>query len=412
MILGIIPHNAWRKDITMSGDEKPKKRIRGLLSVAISLATLVVLTYIAVTLISGREFFFMRFIRNRVSSEPMVIVDEYSFEVGRARVFADLGETVAAVGTLGVQVLDLGGNELLRDPFRLTSPAIDVSGNKAIAFDIGGTAVRVINDAEFSASFDTEAAIISASVNENGWFCVCVRDDSGYKCAATVYNNLGKEEYKVRMASGYILSSILSKDNRRLAVLSLTEGGSKIAFYELSKEDVDRTFLLPDRLIIDIQYLPSGDLLAVTTESLVAVDKNGGGKELHWFAGKRLGNYTVSGGLIALHLLDYGVGYNGRLVTFDGNGSFLATISTDYEIVSMSACEDRLSVLRNDAVVMFDKELCEIRHSPAPASSAGAEGILALRDGAALVTSDHTAVILRAEDGDNGVYVDETGTSY
>lgn len=379
----------------MSGDEKPGRKLRGLWGILVSLVTIAILTYIAVILISGRDSFLRRIFGSSSSREPVKIVDEYSFEAGRSKVFASLDGAVAAVGTLGVQVLDRSGAELLRDPCRMLTPAVNVSTGKAVAFDIGGNAVRVLSSDEMTASFETESPIISASVNDNGWFCVCVRDDGGYRSIATVYNNLGKDVYRVSLGSGYILSAILSNDNRNLAVLSLTDRGSKIEFYELSSENVVMTFDLPDRLIIDQRYLSGGDLLVVTMDSMIAVDKNGKGRELHWFAGKRLGAYTVSGGLIAMHLLDYGVGYSGRLVTLDGDGAFMGTIVTSYEIISMSAGEDYLAVLRSDGVALFDRELAEILFAPSSATSAGADSILALGDGAALVSSDHSAVIVR-----------------
>ena len=232
----------------MSGDEKPRKKARGLLRIVFSLISLGVLVYIVITLLSGRDSIIKKLFGYIYSREPSEIVDEYSFEVGRGRVFADLGSAVAAAGTLGIQVLDLGGNELLRDPYRMTTPAICESGRRVIAFDIGGTAVRVFNKDEIVAAFDTESYIVSASINENGWFCVSVGESGGYAGVVTVYNNIGKDVYVVSLASGYILSSILSSDNKRLAVLALTEGGSSIIYYDLSSDSVFKTFVLPDRL--------------------------------------------------------------------------------------------------------------------------------------------------------------------
>lgn len=381
----------------MSGDEKPRKKARGLIRVAFSLISLAVLAYIVITLISGRDSIFKRFVGLFSSREPVEIVDEYSFEAGRSRVFADMGGAIAAVGTLGVQVLDRGGNELLRDPFRMSAPGVDASGGRAIAFDIGGTAVRVFSAEDMEAAFETESAVVSASINENGWFCVNIRESGGYSGVVTVYNNLGKDVYRVSLASGYVLASMLSADNKKLVILTLMEGGSKITQYDLGSESPDNEFILTDRLIIDIRFLPGGDILAITTDSLIAVDKNGKGAELYWFAGKRLGGYALGDGFVALHLLDYGIGYAGRLVTLDNEGTFLGTIAIDYEIISISSCERHLAVLRSDGIEMFDMELGWIPCSTPPEASAGVGGVLALSDGAALATSDHLAVVIRFE---------------
>ena len=383
----------------MSGGEKPVKKTRGLLRVALSLVSLGVLVYVAIALITGRDSIMKQLFGLFSSREPVEAIDEYLFEVGRSRVYANLGSAVAAAGTLGVQVLDHGGNELLRDPYRMSFPAISESGGKAIAFDIGGTSVRVFGADEFAASFETESGIISASINENGWFCVNIQGSGGYACVVTVYNNLGKDVYKVTISSGYVLSSLLSPDNKKLAILSLTDSGSKITYYELDNADVADTFILPDRLIIDVRYLPDGNILAVTTDSLITIDKHGSGSEIYWFAGKRLGGYALGSNFIALHLLDYGIGYNGRLVTMQNDGTFLGTIATDFEVISMSSAEGYMGVLRYDGVVIYDMELSEMPYAAAAevSVSAGATGIMALSGSAALATSDHSAVVIKIE---------------
>jgi len=379
----------------MSGDKKPKKRLRRLVGIAFSVASLAVLTYVAITLISGRSLDISK-ITGLFS--PRVAVEaagELHFDVGRDRVFADLGDAVAAAGSLGIQVLDLGGNEALKEAFRMSRPALSEENGRAVAFDIGGTAVRVFNGKQVIASVEASGAIVSASINRNGWFCVSAQEGGGQRGVATVYDDRGSAVYRVNLASGYALSAVLSPDNKSLAVLNLTDGGSRITIYQgLNKQESDSAFTLNGGLIIDMRYLPNGNLLAFTADSLVAIDKNGASSIFYEFFDKRLGGYAYDDGTVALHLLDYGVGFSGRLVTLNEKGSIVGELVTNRELVSISFGDGFLAVLRSDGLMFYDTLFQEFPPRGNHVPTAGATSVLSLKGGAALVAGENSAIVI------------------
>ena len=381
-------------------DDSPKKIKRGkrkLVRMAFSLITLAAFAYIVVTLISGQQIQLPRLSRLFSAGVPEVTANEYHFDVGRGRVFANLGSAVAAVGSLGIQVLDYGGAETLREPFRMSFPAIAANSGRAIAFDVDGTTVRVFDENRVITALETSNAIISASINRNGWFVVCSQDSGGFKGSAAVYNNNGNNVYRVDLASGYILSAALSPDNRSLAILSLTDRGSRIVFYSLDSEAAGNSFSLPGGLIIDMRYMSGGNVLAVTTDSLIVVNNSGEGRNLYEFSGRGLGGYSIDGGTYVLHLLDYGVGHSGQIVAISENGNLLGELSTNDEIVSISYSGGMLAILRSDGPEFFDAGFESIPHSAQPISASGAGRILALDSGAAIAYGDHSAVVFRVE---------------
>ena len=378
---------------------KKRGRKRRLLGAIFSLASLAILSYIAVTLISGRGFDLSRFAWLFGENTPVPVVDEFSFDVGSNRVFADLDGFVAAAGTFGVQVFDFGGAETLREPFRMSSPAIDSSAGRAIAFDIGGTAACVFTGTRVEALFTGGGAIISASINRNGWYCVCSQESGAYLSIVSVYDNRDRNVYKVSLASGYATSAVLSPDNKRLAVLNLTDRGSEIALYELSLDSRTGLFELPGNLILGISYLPEGKVLAVSRESIIVVDQVGTGTSLYDFSGKRLGGYEFCDGFIALYLLDYGVGHSGRLVTLNENGEILGELATEKEIVSISSGDGVLTILQNEGLSFFSANLEALSADGNPAQAAGASRVTALGRSAALAAGDHFAVVVRIDAG-------------
>ena len=378
----------------MAVEQKRRINWRRLVGFACLLVFAAVLVIFIIAIFSADGSGLSGFFSRRLPEEPL---SEYQFDVGRGRVFADFGDSVAAAGTLGIQVLDNLGNETLREPFRMSSPALDVCEGRAVAFDIGGVDVRVFSSSEVFAAFEAEGAVISASINENGWFCVCTQAGGGFKGIVTVYNNRGVSVYRASLESGYVLSAALSPDNRYLAVLNLPDDGSRITFYRLNSPELDSAFDLPGGLIIDIRYVPGGDLIAVSTGAVTVVDRYGEGRALYGFSGSILSGYAIGADFIALHLLDYGVGYSGSIVTFSDDGGLLGEIAMDREVISMSIGGGYLAMLRNDGLVFYNAVLDEFQPYGRSASLAGASRVLALDNGAALAAGDHSAVVFRVE---------------
>lgn len=382
------PDREWGDD--GRGDDTPEDIRRELFKIAASLLFLAVLSYVMATLIMGYPPGFPN-----LFGERTVVADagEFYFDVGRRRVFADMGGHIAAAGTLGIQIFDAKGVETLRDAMRMDDPAIRAQSGRAIVFDIGGSAVRVFDSGQILAAFDTENRLVSASINRNGWFCVSEQDSGGYKSAVLVYNEEGRNVYKVSVASGYVLSAELSRDNRYLAILTVSSDGGMVIFYSLSGEEAIGTYLLPDALILDIRFTSRGDVLAVTQRELLRIDRDGDASALYDYGGARLGGYVLDGGVVALHLLDYGVGYRGKLVTLSTDGRLLREYTSDKEIVAMSSGSDELAVLRSDGPVVYGAGGNETPLQGQSSATTGLSGIVALGGGTVLAAGENAALI-------------------
>ncbi|MCL2628616.1 MAG: DUF5711 family protein [Oscillospiraceae bacterium] len=384
----------------MSGDDKPKGKSRKILGLIFWLVILALLTLVALSLIPGKapgqsilsEIFAPR--------APSVSVSEFNFDVGRERVFANAGGHVAAVGSLGLQMLSPDGQEVYRHAFRASAPAITENNGFFIAYDIGGTSAFVFNTAGILSSIDTDGIIVSASVNKNGWFCIVTQARGMHRGTVSVYNSNGDLVYLVNIGVGFTLAAELSPDNKNLAILSMAEIGSRITFYngiDAHKDDPDNVYNFTNEIVIDIDFISSLNLLAISTQALHLVDfsNDASAKLLKDFDGKRLAGYTHNDRYIAVHLYDYSIGYSGSTVTLDFNAEVLGETEFSLEIISMVFSRNTLMILRSDGLMFFNHTLEEY---PAPvidilATAAGR--VLAISDDMALVANDHSAVVIR-----------------
>jgi hypothetical protein len=199
----------------------------------------------------------------------------------------------------------------------------------------------------------------------------------------------------VNLTSGYVLSAALSPDNKSLAILNLTDSGSRISFYNLNSENLDRAIDLPGGLILDIRHLSNGEILAVSTDSLLIAGKNGDFRELYGFGGRRLGGYLIDGDVKVLYLFDFSVGNRGRLITLGEDGKLLGELEIEKEIISMSLSGGSLALLRSDGLSVCNTALEELLTPEGSASAAGATEILALDGDRILAGGDHSATIIR-----------------
>jgi len=357
------------------------------------LVSLAIFAIVAVSLIQGPAWIINLF----TPQYSEISVDEFNFDVGRSRIFTKMDTSVAAAGTLGISVHDFGGRETLRDSFRMVQPAINSNGNRSIAFDIGGSAVRVFSETQILSSIEAYGSVVSATINQNGWFCIVTQESAGIRGAVTVYNNAGHEVYRVNLGTGFALSAVLSPNNTSLAILNFSEAGSKINFYhgiDEDKSEPDFIFDIYGGLIIDIIYLSNGDLLVVSTDSLFVIDNSGNATMLYSFLGERLGGFTHHDNFVALHLYNYGIGLQGRLVTLHTNGRILGELAIDREILSMSSVNNFLVILLSEGVTFFNRELEAFSASDDSLSAAGASRVLAISSDVVLATNDNTAVVI------------------
>jgi len=383
----------------MNSDNKRKINKLKLIKLVLVLLIFAVLIFVTISLITwlftGSSWMSGLF----TPPVPDITVDEFNFDIGRNRSFADLGHHIIAAGAMGIKILDTDGREVFRNSFRMTQPAIHNSAERCIVFDVGGTSVRVLDGSLVLSSFEANGVIVSASINQNGWFCVVTQEQGAFRGIVTVYDNYGTARLKASKGTGYVVSAQLSHDNKNLAILNLAESGSRISFYhniDTDKDEPDNLINFTSGLIIDICYLSNGDLLAFTSNSVFLVDASGENKMLYTFNDRRLGGYAYDNNFIALHLYDYGVGQQGRLVTFKTDGTILGEAETDREVVSMSVVNRTVIVLKNDGVIFYDEKLETGLISKNSFNAAGANRVLAINDTVAIATSDNSAVVIRA----------------
>ena len=178
-------------------------------------------------------------------SEIISKVEPFTYENGTQQMFAPVKGGVAVANTTGLQVLDKNGVTMARSIVSMKSPALASAGDRAAAYDVGGTALRVGDPRGNVTVLDQSDAIISVTMNAAGYLAV-VTEETGYKGLVTVYNEEFDPVYRWHSGTNYVLRACVSPDCQSMAALTLEESGGAVHVFSLSSEEEYAVFSAPE----------------------------------------------------------------------------------------------------------------------------------------------------------------------
>ena len=342
--------------------EGEKRRpIRGFLSFALMLAA-VLLVVLFAAYRDGTGFDILRRYLHYGRSEQVGGATVYRYESASKNRFALLGESLVVLSDASLSLYDSAGEEVFSTPVTMAAPALASGGGRAVAYDVGGTALYVVDASGLllELTADEEEPYISATLNKNGQLAVTAQK-RGYKGSVKVYGRTpGPEpvfEFKSSqrfVSDGYVLGDTLA------AVTLGQENGvfvSNIVLYRMPGEDPAANYSVTGGLVAAIGE-QEGRLVTVSDSVLTCAGTGGEISGSYSYDGSYLRDYDLGGtGFTALLLNRYRSGSVGRLVTVDKNGEELGSLDIREEVLNISASGRYLAVLYADHLSVYNQDL-------------------------------------------------------
>ena len=286
----------------------------------------------------------------------------YSYSDSDSNRFALLGDTLVVLSDTELRVLGPDGQEIWSTPVRMGSPALETGGGLAVAYDVGGTELYVVDEeGERSALTATEEyPFLSARLNGDGWLAVTAGLE-GYKGGVTVYDDRMEEVFLYKASKRFVLDACVTEDCSALAAVTLGQENStfvsNVVLYELDQEEPYADYDVSDGLAAAIGE-QRDRLITVADTCLTSAGLDGEVHAVYPYNGAYLREFDLRGdGFTALLLNRYKAGGLGRLVTVDPEGEEIASLDVNREILSLSAAGDYLAVLYMDSAVIYTEEL-------------------------------------------------------
>lgn len=383
----------WNDNDGEEEEKKPRrKKLRGFLIFLLTLvAVLGVVVFAAYR--DGTGFDVLRRYLNYGSVEKAGGESVYDYDASASNRFAVLGDRLVVLSDTRLRILNSSGGEVWSTAVNMSAPALHSGGGKAVAYDVGGTALYVVdqNGEVLSLTASEEEPFISATLNSDGWLAITAKL-KGYKGCVRVYDKDMQETFLFRSSRRFVTDAWVTGKGGGLAAVTLgQENGtfvSSVVLYHLTEEEPYGNYDVTDGLVAAVGWV-DGKLTTVSDTSLTFADTKGTVEAAYSYGGAHLREYDLGGdGFAAVLLNRYQSGSVGRLVTVAADGTELGSLDVSEEIQDISACGKYLAVLYLDRLVIYNPAL---ETYASLKGTEAARGVLMRLDGSALLMSSESA---------------------
>ena len=382
-------------------EQKAPKKLNIILRILDFLVTLALIAG-AIFLIANRDQLSMDAVKRYFTYRSLERSDSgqaesFDYSPSSTDIFALLGDDLLVCSVGGVHLYSGGGVCYVDDPMSLEHPAIEVCGETAAVWSVGGNSIFLYRDRIRCGSLeDLSSPLLSVRLNPAGWLAVTTRE-SGYKAVVTIYDDQLVKRTAFRLSSAFVTDAVLTDDNKSLAAVSIRQNGtsfeSSLSLYplpDLETGGVDyeltpsASFPLGNNVILDMKG--GNAIWCLGDTGLSALQNASVGS---WsYQEEHLKNYAFSDQFTAVLLGKYRAGSQAELYTVDPQGNPSVARIMNEQILSLSACGKYVAVLTADRLDIYTQDLDLYATLN---GTNGAKKVLMREDGTALLIGHDTA---------------------
>ncbi|MCI9330671.1 MAG: hypothetical protein HFG05_00640 [Oscillibacter sp.] len=336
-----------------------QRSVRSFLSFLLMLAA-VLLVVLFAAYRDGTGFDILRRYLHYGRAEQAGGTTVYHFDAASKNRFALLGESLVVLSDASLSLYNSAGEEIWSTPVTMTAPALVTGGGRAAAYDVGGTALYVLDQTGLVLELTAgeEEPYISATLNKNGALAVTAQK-RGYKGSVKVYDRALNPAFEFQSSQRFIMDGYVLGDFLAAVTLGQENGVfvSNIVLYKMPETEPAADYSISGGLVAAIGE-QEGRLVTISDTALTFANTGGEITGTYSYSGSYLREYDLGGtGFAALLLNRYRSGSVGRLVTVDKNGEVLGSLDVREEVLSVSASGRYLAVLYADRLAVYNQDL-------------------------------------------------------
>ena len=317
----------------------------------------------------------------------------YSYDSDRSGCFATLDGSLIRSSLSQVSVMGEDGNMRFHESVKFRCAAIDSNGKRAVAYDIGGTELYVLDSKGLVHHITCDSEVQSAQLGEDNKLAVVV-NKSGYKAAVYVYDAAGQLTFEFDSADKFIMTAAVSDDGKHLAAVTMGQSDgvftSYVVIYRMNRKEPTATCELPGEAVYDLRTVDN-TFCVVAENALYFVANNGTINASYPFEESYLRRCSLQGdGFAALLLGRYKSGAQGTLLTVDERGKVIGQVEADGEVLDLSASGNYVAALYSDHLTIYDKRM---RECATLSNVSAAREILMRGDGSAVLAGNGSAAL-------------------
>jgi hypothetical protein len=348
-------------NVSELGEKKPKKLIKRILLMLL----LIVLVCGIAALVVFRDSLNLDAARRFVRYLNVSGTDtkgKYSFDAHSGNQYASYENGLALASVAGLSTYLEGGTEDVTVQVQLTTPALRVGGELAMAFDAGGYNLTAASHAAGQVlNVTSEKPILDADISPDDCICYAAPTD-GYKTVLCVYNKDQTLVYRWLSSSQYLPVCAISEGAGSLAAVAMgqTDGiyKSTLEVFKTDSDKICKEIPLGNDLVYDLSFEDPSTLLAVGETDAKWLTADGTALGTYSYDGAYLQDYDLGGsGFLTLNLNMYKAGNRCSVKTVGPDGKELGSIGVDEEILDLSAAGKYVAVLTASGLSIYDETM-------------------------------------------------------
>ena len=385
-------------------EQQPKKKRNILIRLLLFLLALAVVLG-AVGLVVFRDRLNMDALKRWFAYRALTLSDSGQAESFRYSgsvddVFASLEGDLLVCSPNTISLYSGSGTQYIDLSVSMSAPAVDVSGNTAVVYDAGGTALYVFRQRAEVFSLTCDGSLLSAHLNTSGMVTV-VSQESGSRGVVTIYDSEGEIRAALRLSSSYVMDAALADDGTTLAVVTI---GQQSGSFASSLLIYDLASVPTGDVNYDISPVSSADLgssvvlslrqsgscfWALGDRGIAVLDLEGTLLDSVDWSDQYLKSYSLDGdGFAVAQLGRYRAGSQGELMVIDQSGALAGSLPLEEQVLSVDAAGRYFAVLTADRLDIYTSDLTPYSTL---SGTQGARKVLLRSDGSALLISADSA---------------------
>ena len=280
----------------------------------------------------------------------------------RTLLFGRMGNYLKLLSDSKLYLYDESGAVVYQSPHSFTNPVSVSSEKRMLTYDRGGNSFRVDSSSATLIEREMLNSIWVGDIAENGSVAIATAEER-YAGSVTVFDSTGKQIYKWYSSGMQITGLAFYPNGNGVAVscISAENGTFKSRIYYLdfsiTEEDKIAKSDFYDTMILSMDYKSNGQLMVIG-DNLAAVTNNNGEVAAQYPFSRTLQKFSNSPSGNAVLLLDsYGNNSSGTLVVLDMGCNVVGSVEVAESAVSLSCSDNRVALLSDQLVRMYDLRL-------------------------------------------------------
>ena len=300
---------------------------------------------------------------NTASVDTGIQANGFPISVGGANPvsIANCGKNIFLLTKNSVIAFNQAGKQVYTAHHGYSNPVMTASSKRVLTYDQGGYQFRVDSNKSVMGSKQLTEKIVYGAISEKGHTAIVTQTER-YTIHLTVYD-IGMQEVLSWNVTDQVITGVdFNSSSTACAVSAFSVAGgavsSKIYELDLKKSEPQQLCTdLPDIMALSVRYQSNGNLMVVGDEKLHCLD-NSGKLKVEWdYTGALLAFDDTSGeGAVIFYENTGGTG-DTAIRWFDKNGQLASSAETEGEIVHAQSNGNRLLVLTEKQLLVFDSNL-------------------------------------------------------